>query len=65
MTLKRNGAGRLRVGKVDVVPRPGVTAGTREKMGRCLELFESFCVVTESVRAGIGVGVRVEPKLTP
>jgi organic hydroperoxide reductase OsmC/OhrA len=27
---------------------------------RCLELFEDFCVVTESVRKGIEVNVDVE-----
>jgi len=30
-------------------------------MQRCLELFEDFCVVTQSVRAGIAVDVAVEP----
>jgi hypothetical protein len=30
-------------------------------MQRCLELFEDFCVVTQSVRAGINVEVDVEP----
>jgi hypothetical protein len=30
-------------------------------MQRCLELFEEFCVVTQSVRAGIEVDVVVEP----
>jgi hypothetical protein len=30
-------------------------------MRRCLELFEDFCVVTQSVRSGIAVDVSVEP----
>lgn len=30
-------------------------------MRRCLELFEGFCVVTQSVRRGIDVDVAVEP----
>lgn len=37
------------------------TAEGRERMGRCLEIFESFCTVTESVRQGIDVKVSVEP----
>ena len=31
--------------------------------GRCLEIFESFCTVTESVRHGIDVAVAVEPEV--
>jgi hypothetical protein len=41
---------------------PTVGAEMREKMGRCLELFESFCTVTQSVRHGIEVTVAVEPR---
>lgn len=33
-----------------------------ERIGRCLELFEDLCVVTQSVRTGIDVQVAVEPK---
>jgi hypothetical protein len=28
-------------------------------MGRCLEMFEDFCIVGQSVRQGIDVGVEV------
>jgi hypothetical protein len=31
-------------------------------MRRCLELFEDFCTVTQSVRGGIDVQVQVEPQ---
>jgi hypothetical protein len=30
-------------------------------MRRCLELFQDFCIVTESVRQGIPVSVDVAP----
>lgn len=46
---------------IHVTLAPEVTAEVRDRMGRCLEVFESFCVVTESVRRGIDVAVRVEP----
>ncbi|MCG6957330.1 MAG: hypothetical protein LJF04_15180 [Gemmatimonadetes bacterium] len=39
---------------VDGIPRP--------RLARCMELFQDFCVVTESVRGGIDVAVEVEPK---
>jgi uncharacterized OsmC-like protein len=30
-------------------------------MARCLEVFEDYCVVTQSVRDGIDITVSVEP----
>src|SRR5574341_731864 len=59
-TLVRNERGRLRVGEIRVRLAPDVPAEQRERMGRCLELFEDFCLVTESVRQGITVDVAVE-----
>jgi len=32
----------------------------RERMNRCLEIFEDFCLVTQSVRKGIDVQVDVQ-----
>ena len=31
-------------------------------LGRCLEIFEDFCIVTQSVRAGLDVQVEVVPQ---
>ena len=59
-TLVRNARGRLRVGSIDVTLAPDVAEQDRERIGRCLGLFEDFCVVTESVRHGIPVTVAVE-----
>jgi organic hydroperoxide reductase OsmC/OhrA len=61
-TIARNAQGRLRIGGVVVRLVPHVTADVQARMGRCLELFESFCIVTESVRAGVDVKVSVEPE---
>lgn len=58
--LVRNEQKRLRVGVVDVTLRPRGVAGGAEAMAKCLGSFEDFCVVTQSVREGIDVRVRVE-----
>jgi organic hydroperoxide reductase OsmC/OhrA len=60
-TLVRDDRGRLRIGGVAVRLHPRVAAEDRERLGRCLELFEEFCVVTQSVRRDIDVQVTVEP----
>lgn len=57
--LVRNERKRLRVGGVRVELHPRL-ASTVEDPSECLERFEDFCVVTESVRAGIPVEVSVE-----
>ena len=60
-SLERNEAGRLRVKAVRVRIEPVVDESQRARMQRCVELFEDFCVVTQSVREGIDVDVAVEP----
>jgi organic hydroperoxide reductase OsmC/OhrA len=60
-SLRRNDAGRLRIGRIEVRLEPEVESGEQARMRRCLELFEDFCVVTQSVRQGIEVDVTVEP----
>ena len=57
--LARNPAGRLRIGRFDVDIHLDQKAEAIRHIERCLEQFEDFCVVTESVRQGIPVGVRV------
>jgi uncharacterized OsmC-like protein len=59
--LVRNEHKRLRVGSIEVVLRPRVPGGA-EALGKCLGQFEEFCVVTQSVREGLDVQVRVEPE---
>jgi hypothetical protein len=56
----RNERGRLRIGAIRVTLAPEVDLEQRGRMGRCLELFEDFCIVTESVRHGFPVSVNVE-----
>jgi uncharacterized OsmC-like protein len=61
-TLARNARGRLRVGGLHLELFPEVAAADEARMQRCLEIFEDFCVVTESVRQGIPVVVGVETR---
>lgn len=60
-SLGRNDAGRLRVTGIDVRIEPTVDPADQARMQRCLELFEDFCVVTQSVRQGLDVTVAVAP----
>jgi organic hydroperoxide reductase OsmC/OhrA len=60
MQLVRNENKRLRVGKVEVVIDPRLSEADKEKAARCLQIFEDFCVVTQSVRQGIDVAVSVK-----
>jgi uncharacterized OsmC-like protein len=57
--MARNEGGRWRIREMNVVINPGVAEGDREKLERCVELFEDFCIVSESVRQGIPINVDV------
>jgi len=56
----RNEKGRLRVGKMKVSIVPKFDPADASKIQRCLELFEDYCVVTQSIRNGIDVSVAVD-----
>jgi uncharacterized OsmC-like protein len=56
--LVRDERKRLRIGRLDVTLAPRI-AGDGD-LTQCLSVFEDFCVVTESVRAGIDVDVKVQ-----
>lgn len=63
-TFTRNDRGRLRIGSLAVQLEPGLAPEDRARAARCLEVFEDYCIVTESVRAGVPVTVTtalVEP----
>lgn len=61
-TMVRNERGRLRIGEIRVRLSPGLRPGDRDRIGRCLEIFEDFCIVTQSVRHGVKVEVEVAPQ---
>jgi uncharacterized OsmC-like protein len=54
--MVRNEQGRLRVGGISVDIRLDQNV---ERLAHCAAQFEDFCVVTDSVRHGIPVSVRV------
>jgi uncharacterized OsmC-like protein len=59
-SIVRNEQGRLRIGELRVKLMPE-TGEDGARMARCLELFEDFCIVGQSVRDGIPLAVEVEP----
>ena len=58
--IVRNDKGRLRVAKVEVEIDPGLSEEQKPRAARCIDLFEDFCVVTQSVRQGIDIDVCVK-----
>ncbi|MDW5562743.1 MAG: OsmC family protein [Methanomassiliicoccus sp.] len=58
-SLERNEKGRLRITQMAVKIFPQVE--DEAKFERCRDLFEDFCIVTQSVRNGIPVDVKVFP----
>jgi uncharacterized OsmC-like protein len=57
--LVRNERRRLRIGVIDVTLNVKLPDHAQDLAG-CVDLFEDFCVVTESVRAGLDVRVHVK-----
>jgi len=58
-TLERNHRGRLRIRELRVELTVDEDPGAEGGLERCMELFEDYCIVTESVRNGIDVLVEV------
>lgn len=61
--LARNDQGRFRIAGVDVDLHLGRDAASIGHLARSLAQFEDFCIVTQSVRQGIPVAVRVRDAL--
>jgi len=59
VAMARNPQGRLRVGRIGVELHLGAAARDLRAIDRVLAQFEDFCIVTQSVRAGIQVDVTV------
>ena len=64
--VARNESGRFRISGIDVELIPQLREHDHARLERCERLFEDFCVVTESVRRGIPVNVKIgEPSCKP
>jgi organic hydroperoxide reductase OsmC/OhrA len=57
--LERNERGHYRIAGIDVTLSMAEKFGDMAHQERCLEQFEDFCMVTQSIRAGIPVSVSV------
>lgn len=57
--IARNDQGRWRIAGMEVDLELADDAGSLRNSERALAQFEDFCIVTESVRAGVPVTVRV------
>ncbi len=55
----RNAERRMRISRIGVDLHLGAPSAGMQMLDRALAQFEDFCVVTQSVRAGIAVDVRV------
>jgi uncharacterized OsmC-like protein len=59
LSTARNDQNRLRVSGMDVEISLDVDEGDRERIHRCLEVFENYCTVSASVRKGIEINVKI------
>lgn len=57
--IAQNEEGWLRVRSLDIQVGLDVGEKDRPRVNRCLEIFENYCTVTQSVRKGIEVNVNV------
>ena len=58
--LYRNENGRLRIRSIDLQINLKVKEEDKNRINRCLTLFEDYCTVTQSVRKGISVNVQIQ-----
>lgn len=60
VTVARNQKGFWRVKKIDVSINPKIdTPEMRKRADQCKKMFEQYCTVTQSIRMGIDVDVKI------
>ena len=61
--LMRNENGRWRISEVNVEINPKIDLDKfQSQYNRCMDLFEDFCIVSQSVEQGIPINVNVKPR---
>ena len=60
-SMVRNDRGRMRIKELRVQLEPVLAGDDFPRLNRCGDLFQDFCIVTESVREGIDISVQVTP----
>ena len=58
--LYRNEKGRLRIKNIDLKINMKINEDYKNRISRCLGLFEEYCTVTQSIRKGIQVNVEIQ-----
>ena len=59
-TITRNERGRLRLTGIRIEPLVRMAVeGDLKRLHRCMEMYEDYCIVTESVRGGVSVETQV------
>jgi uncharacterized OsmC-like protein len=61
-SIVRNERGRFRIASLRVRLEPTLAEADLERISRCLEIFEDFCIVGQSVQQGIEIEVDVVPR---
>jgi uncharacterized OsmC-like protein len=59
-TKEKNEEGYLRISKLEVEMHLDVEETDKNRLFRCLDIFENYCTVTQSVRKGIDVKVNIK-----
>jgi uncharacterized OsmC-like protein len=57
--LFRNENGQLRIKSIDIQINVEVDEKDKMRLRRCLTIFEDYCTVTQSIRKGLQVNVKV------
>jgi uncharacterized OsmC-like protein len=58
--ITRNEQGRFRIAGITARILAEIPPDEQDRVARCLDLFEDFCIVSGSVRQGIEIDVEVE-----
>lgn len=57
--IARNEEGRWRIREINVELEPEVPEEYGAQLERCSEIFENFCIVSQSIQQGIPISVKV------